>query len=110
MLTIGAVVINVSDVERTGSFWAAALDYQPDPGNPAFLGPRSGAGPRVHLDEDDRTHLDLWAADAAEQAREVDRLVALGATRVAWDYPEGADFVVLSDPDGTLFCIIDTSA
>ena len=37
---------------------------------------------------------------------EVDRLIALGATRVDWDYPEDADFVVLADTEGNLFCVI----
>ena len=44
----------------------------------------------------------------ARDPAEVARLVALGAAEVAWDYPPDADFVVLADPDGTLFCIIDT--
>ncbi|WP_114853391.1 VOC family protein [Brachybacterium sp. YJGR34] len=109
MIRIGAIVLNVSDSARAAEFWGAALGYQPA-GNPDFLVPASGEAPRVHLDEDDRTHLDLWTDSAAEQRAEVDRLVALGATRVEWDYPEGADFIVLADPDGTLFCVIDTSA
>jgi predicted enzyme related to lactoylglutathione lyase len=37
----------------------------------------------------------------------VERLLILGATRVPWDYPEGADFVVLADTEGNLFCVID---
>ena len=57
-----------------------------------------------------RVHLDLYAGDAADQASEVERLVALGATRVDWDrYPDNPDFVVLADPEGNRFCIIDTS-
>jgi hypothetical protein len=64
----------------------------------------------VVLDEDDRTHLDLWAANSAEQRAEVERLISLGARRVAdWTYPDGADFVVLADPDGNLFCVIDAA-
>jgi hypothetical protein len=53
-------------------------------------------------------HLDLWAEDADEQLAEVERLIGLGARRVEWDYPEDADFVVLADPEGNLFCVIDT--
>ena len=44
------------------------------------------------------------------QRQEIDelkaRLVALGARRVERDYPEGADHVVLADPDGNLFCVV----
>ena len=56
-------------------------------------------------------HLDLHVADAAEQAAEVDRLIALGARRVDWDsYPGDPDFVVLADPEGNRFCVVDASA
>ncbi len=101
--------MNVSDPGRAGAFWSQTLGYQPD-ANPDFLVPNEAGAPRLHLDETDRTHLDLWAADEQEQLAEVERLLALGATRVEWDYPEGADFVVLADPDGNLFCVINTSA
>ena len=34
--------------------------------------------------------------------------MSLGARRVAWDsYPDDPDFVVLSDPDGNRFGIVD---
>lgn len=109
MVRIGAIVLHVSDTGRAGAFWSEALGYRRGD-NPDFLLPGESGGTRLHLDSTDRTHLDLWAADAEEQRAEVERLVALGATRVAWNYPEGADFVVLADPDGNLFCVIDTSA
>ena len=50
-----------------------------------------------------RHHLDLYAS---HRASEVERLLALGARRVAWRYPEGADYVVLADPDGNTFCVV----
>ena len=57
-----------------------------------------------------RVHLDLYAGDAADQAAEVARLVALGAERVDWDlYPPRADFVVLANTEGNRFCVIDAS-
>ena len=100
--------MTVSDVERAASFWKSALGYVSDPSNGAFLRPR-GHGPRLHLDETDRMHLDLWADDQDEQRAEVERLISLGAKRVEWEYPDGADFVVLADPEGNLFCVIDAS-
>jgi uncharacterized protein YdeI (YjbR/CyaY-like superfamily) len=49
---------------------------------------------------------EVEAAQAAESAR----LVSLGAERVDWDsYPDDPDFVVLADPDGNRFCIVDLS-
>lgn len=98
--------MTVSDVGRAATFWKSALGYVEDSANPAFLRPQ-GPGTRLHLDETDRMHLDLWADDADEQAAEVDRLIGLGAHRVEWEYPEDADFVVLADPEGNLFCVID---
>jgi catechol 2,3-dioxygenase-like lactoylglutathione lyase family enzyme len=107
MVNIGAVVLNVRDVRRASAFWGAALGYVPGNGNDAMLVAPGGQGPMLLLDTDDRTHLDLWAA-ADEQEAEVRRLVALGARQIEdWVYPDDADFVVLADPDGNLFCVID---
>jgi hypothetical protein len=40
----------------------------------------------------------------------VARLVSLGATTVDGDrYPEDGDFIVLADPEGNRFCVIDTN-
>lgn len=50
-----------------------------------------------------RHHLDLYAVD---RAAEVERLVRLGARQVDWRYPDHADYVVLADPDGNRFCVI----
>jgi len=34
------------------------------------------------------------------------RLLKIGARRYPWTYPPGADYVVLEDPDGNLFCVV----
>jgi catechol 2,3-dioxygenase-like lactoylglutathione lyase family enzyme len=101
MVRLGAVVMNVSDLDRASAFWSEALGYRRHPKNPAFLMPEGASGTRVHLDEEDRMHLDLWADDEADQQAQVERLIALGAQRVEWEYPDDADFVVLADPEGT---------
>ena len=83
-----------------------------------ILVPADGDGAHLALDvsaspvqDHPGVHLDLYAGDAADQAAEVQRLVALGATVVDWDlYPPDPDFVVLADPEGNRFCVIDTSA
>lgn len=101
--------MNVSDISRAARFWSGALGYVRSERNPAALVPQGGRGrgPVLVLDEDDRMHLDLWAADEAEQLAEVERLISLGARRVDWVYPEDADFVVLADTEGNLFCVVD---
>jgi hypothetical protein len=105
MVHIGAIVVNVSDRHRGSAFWAQALGYEHDQDNPDFLFDPAGKGPRLHVDQTDRSHLDLWAEPGQQQA-EVDRLLALGATKPDWVYPDGADFVVLADTEGNLFCVI----
>jgi hypothetical protein len=50
-----------------------------------------------------RLHLDLYTN---QRDVEVDRLVSLGAKRYPWRYPPGADYVVLEDPEGNLFCVV----
>lgn len=117
MLTIGSIVIRVDDLERQTAFWAAALDYVPRPGAAddfVLLHPRRGDGPNLSLDRvrsqvqvPPRIHLDLYASD---QAAEVARLIGLGATEVHWDKrPADADYVILADPEGNRFCVIDAS-
>ncbi|WP_158548147.1 Maf family nucleotide pyrophosphatase [Desertihabitans brevis] len=104
-LTLGSVVLQVADLERAAAFWTQALGLHPDPRNPAFLVP-PGGGTRLHLDTDDRTHLDLWTVATTDVDAEVERLLALGASRAEWEHPPGADFVVLTDPDGHHFCVV----
>jgi catechol 2,3-dioxygenase-like lactoylglutathione lyase family enzyme len=121
MLRIGSVVLGVSELRRAAAFWTRALDYVPreEIGDRwAVLVPAAGDGVQLALmlsetpvQERPRVHLDLYAEDAAAQTAEVVRLVSLGAERVDWDlYPVDADFIVLADPDGNRFCVIDTAA
>jgi predicted enzyme related to lactoylglutathione lyase len=121
MLTIGSIVLGAQDVARAAAFYRRALGYvdrHPPEQDWVLLQPADGAGPNIGIDrsvtpvqERPRVHLDLYAGDAADQAAEVQRLVALGATRVDWrDYPPDADFIVLADPEGNRFCVIDTGA
>ncbi|MYW95558.1 VOC family protein [Amycolatopsis rubida] len=119
MLKVGTVVLGAEDLERAVSFWSAALGYvrRDDATDFVVLQSADDAGPRVAFQrssvpaqEVPRVHLDLYAGDATDQAAEVSRLVELGARRVDWPlYPDDPDFVVLADPEGNRFCVIDTS-
>jgi catechol 2,3-dioxygenase-like lactoylglutathione lyase family enzyme len=112
MVTIGSVVWGVRDIPGAVAFWSAALDYElrrePDI-DWAMLVPREGEeGIQLSLkltnsDAPHRHHLDLFADD---QASEVRRLLDLGASEVEWEYEHGADYVVLADPDGNTFCVV----
>lgn len=113
---IGSVVLTASNSQRSTAFWQPALGYVAQPNNPEFLVPPEWSPPsntrndhmdgvHLHVDAGDRPHIDLWVEDGDSQDSEVERLVALGARRVEWTYPEDAQHVVLADPDGNLFCV-----
>lgn len=120
MLSVGTVVLGVSDVARAEEFWSQALDYVRRDTGPVddwvILRPaNNGSGTHLALmlsetpvQEHPRVHLDLYADDQEAESR---RLLALGASRVDWDgYEEDADYLVLADSEGNRFCVIDKSS
>ena len=114
MLRVGSIVIRTEDTERQVAFWSAALDYEVGHRDDDFaiLRPREGSGPNLSLDQvrapvqvPPKIHLDLYTED---QAGEVERLKGLGATEVHWDKrPADADYVIMADPEGNRFCVVD---
>jgi catechol 2,3-dioxygenase-like lactoylglutathione lyase family enzyme len=116
MIRVGSIVIRVDDLERQKAFWTAALDYVAREGagdvDFVLMRPRDGVGPNVSLDRvhserhlPPRIHLDLYAED---QTAEVKRLIGLGAREVRWNKrPPDADYVILEDPEGNRFCVVD---
>src|SRR5215208_5430359 len=120
-LYIGSIVVWVADIPRAAAFWAGVLGYVVRGRNDAVVDPgtkwvvltdprRRWANLSLQLSSEpkrgrNRLHLDLYTQD---QEREVARLIGLGATRLPWDYEEGDDFVVLADPDGNEFCVIQS--
>jgi catechol 2,3-dioxygenase-like lactoylglutathione lyase family enzyme len=110
---IGSVVIDCNDFDAMFAFWRDALGYEPrDEPEPDWVVLRdpAGAGPNVSLQVvpeprvgKNRLHFDLYTSD---QAGEIDRLLGLGATRFPRETEPDDDFVVLEDPEGNLFCVI----
>ena len=121
MLTFGVIALGVNDVQRATEFWCQALGYAVYQGGfggwSTVLVSPDGSGTKIALQRSEtppqdhpRLHLDLHVPTASAQSAESARLVALGAELVDWDsYPEDPDFIVLSDPDGNRFCIVDLS-
>ena len=116
-LTVGNIVLRVDDLDREATFWAGALHYErrpidaddfaqvvsPDRSGPSISFDRYRGADRVPP----RIHLDLFTED---QAVEVARLEGLGARRVEWSKrPADADYVIMEDPEGNRFCVIDTT-
>jgi len=120
-VAVGSIVVRCVRFDELLAFWQAALGYVPreEPSDGwAVLTDPTGAGPNISLDrvaaeslpvlgELSRLHLDLYTTD---QAAEVERLLALGATRYDREYESGHDFVVLVDPDGNRFCVVGKPA
>ncbi len=112
-MKIGSIVIHCYEFDQMLAFWQAALHYEPrEPasGGWVVLTDPEGRGPNLSLQGRERPrgrrnwlHLDLYTAD---QGGEVARLEGLGARRYPWRYEPGADYVVLEDPDGNLFCVV----
>ena len=118
-MKVGSIVIRCVRFDELLAFWQAALGYVPrEPAHDGWvvLTDPTSAGPNVSLDRVDeeslpplgelsRVHLDLYTSD---QRAEVERLLGLGATRYDREHGPEHDFVVLVDPDGNRFCVVDT--
>ena len=111
-LFVDWLAIDCVDPAALTRFWAEALDYQHLPGDDpdeVAIVPKDGRGTQLlflRVPEEksvkNRLHLDLRPED---QAAEVERILALGATRV--DIGQGEQtWVVLADPEGNEFCIL----
>lgn len=120
MLRLGFPVVGVDDIPRATRFWTAALgladsaEWRSDTwrtlvrdDGEMVLGLMRSESP---VEARPRLHLDLLTDTTAEQEAEIERLLGLGARHVDWDsYPPEPDFVVLADPDGNRFCVVDLS-
>jgi hypothetical protein len=111
------LVIDCHDHDLVGRFWADVLGYEvvdradgPTEWYVELAGP-PGSGPTLLVargsDEKvgkNRLHIDVNATDR-EQEAEVERILALGATRV--DIGQGDQpWVVLADLEGNEFCVL----
>ena len=100
------------------AFWQEALHYvtrEPAGNGWAILRDPDGRNTNVSLNQVQPSekltgrnwlHFDLYTND---QKGEVARLLKIGATRHPQIYEPGEDFIVLEDPDGNLFCVVDTN-
>ena len=110
---VGSVVIDCNDLPRMYAFWRDALGYMPreDP-EPDWGVLRDPTGANVNVSlllvpeprvGKNRLHFDLYTND---REGEVERLLALGATTHPRTPEPNEDFVVLADPEGNLFCVV----
>src|SRR5215218_9917160 len=111
------LVVDSRDPEALAAFWAAVLDYRVlsrEEGS-IEIGPEAGFGGTaptlVFAPVPDptpgkvRLHIDLNATDR-EQDAELERLLALGATRADVGQRGDEGWHVLADPEGNQFCLL----
>jgi catechol 2,3-dioxygenase-like lactoylglutathione lyase family enzyme len=110
---IGSIVIDCSEFDKMLAFWQEALHYVPrEPAKDGWVVLRDpeGRSPNISLNQvptkrlgRNRLHLDLYTNNRED---EVKRLLKIGATRHPQMYDPEDDFIVLEDPDGNLFCVV----
>jgi catechol 2,3-dioxygenase-like lactoylglutathione lyase family enzyme len=111
-----AVAVDCRDAEQLAEFWCAALGTEVDrrwrdAHGVGYVQIHTGDGGPLLLFQPvpdgkagkNRLHLDL-APETGSQDDEVERLVRLGATRVAEEAEH--PWVVLADPEGNEFCVL----
>lgn len=120
-MRVESVTVDAVDPVTLAGWWAEALGWvvvDVDEGEVALAGridadgghpypellflpvPEPGAG-------QERVHLDLNSHSLLEQQATVDRLVAMGAVPANVGQAADARFVVLGDPEGNHFCVLD---
>ncbi|WP_341720737.1 VOC family protein [Micromonospora sp. FIMYZ51] len=109
---VGALACDGS--QQVGYFWSAALGWplvwdqdQETAIRSPHGGPKItwGGPPLLPRKGRNRLHFDLAPPADGDQQAEIDRLLALGATRIDTDRGE-AGRVTMADPDGNEFCVL----
>jgi len=117
-LRIETLTVDAVDPVGLAAFWCAALDWEqrtdedgdiwiePAEDNPEFdrVKPLLIVRGNERKAGKNRLHLDLIPDD---QEREVERLESLGASRPDIGQTGNESWVVLADPEGNEFCILD---
>lgn len=116
---IHAITFDSHDPEKIGRFWAEAMGYGDDPGNPNSTGDPEW----LLVSPDGATHLLFQAVPEAKQVKnrihldiepvgrtrdeEVERLLTLKATLLGdFRNEDGTGWVTMADPEGNEFCIV----
>jgi predicted enzyme related to lactoylglutathione lyase len=112
----GNVVFATADPESLSEFWAALTGYESRPLFGEYVGLRdpSGRGPNITFQRCDvdeltpgRCHIDFYADDPDDVA---ERALQLGGDFVRRVNEGGIRWVVLTDPDGNEFCVVESGS
>ena len=118
-LDLHAVCFDALDPQRVAQFWARLLGWEPteepdDPEGAVALARSDGTGfwlrfaPTSEAKSlQNRIHFDLTSASPEEQEDTVARALRLGGRAIDIGQGPDAEHVVLADPEGNEFCVIE---
>lgn len=110
-ITLEHVTFDCADPVRLAQFWAEVIGHPVDDGASPYFATIGKRPPDLHpawlfikvpegKTAKNRLHLDLAASDTAA---DVERLLALGATKVGEFDEWGTQWVSFEDPEGNIF-------
>jgi predicted enzyme related to lactoylglutathione lyase len=111
-----ALCIDASRPPRLAEFWSGVLGWLPadDPRAGVALLPSDDTGFRIRFvpgqegrDGPNRIHFDLTSTSLADQQQKVARALELGARHIDVGQRPEDGHVVLADPEGNEFCVIE---
>jgi predicted enzyme related to lactoylglutathione lyase len=107
--------VDCSDPRRVAEFWRDVLVWEltADDDGDYYIESADKSAPQILFTKvpegktvKNRLHIDVSPRDR-DQSEEVERIIALGATRI--DIGQGdPSWVVLADPEGNEFCVLKT--
>ena len=115
-LHLDAVCVDAFDPPRQAAFWSGLLgwDQIDDPVDGHGLVPPDGGGFRMWFPATDvpktdqnQMHFDLTSTSDQNQRDTVERAIALGGRHIDIGQRPEEGHVVLADPEGNEFCVID---
>ncbi|KOU58121.1 glyoxalase/bleomycin resistance protein/dioxygenase [Streptomyces sp. MMG1533] len=111
-----ALCFDASEPLRLARFWSGVLGWEmvDDPRDGVVLLPRDDTGFRIRFRPSqerkvgqNRMHFDLTSTSLEDQQQTVDRSLGLGARHIDIGQRPEEDHVVLADPEGNEFCVIE---
>ncbi len=111
----GELCIDCHDAERLARFWCQVLDYDILDRDEGYVEiGKEGKLPTIlfapvpeRKTVKNRLHIDVNPVDR-DQGAEVERILALGASRADVGQGDDVSWVVLADPEGNEFCVLRT--
>jgi hypothetical protein len=113
-LQLEAVTFDVADGGAVAAFWAGLLDREvlTESGGALVPGDKTQVGLRFVTSDTEqvgrrRLHLHLTSSSLEDQQRTVEAALRLGGRRIDVGQLPGESHVVLADPGGNEFCVIE---